>query len=193
MIEGCLLRIYSSAGFFPDTLIVEKDIPVKIYVTRVYGEHVNRLSFEPFVSATDLILPDRVVTIEFTPDKVGEFKILNLGHGSAGTLIVVKNREELKKKMVAKGLQEIALIPSPDDQRIYPSRIEVQLGVPLKIYAMSAATEHLLSIDPFYLSTENNVRPQVVATIDLVPDKVGEFAISDELYQLEGMLVVEES
>lgn len=78
-------------GFFsPDPLIVKKGIPLKINATTLHREHINRLSIQPWISSSDLLIPGKVVVIEFTPDQIGEFKIRNVGHGFEGILKVVE-------------------------------------------------------------------------------------------------------
>jgi len=74
--------------FYPSKITVKKGLPVKIYITTTDSEHINRVSIQPFVSSSGLLEPGKVTVIEFTPDRVGEFKIRNIGHGFEGTLIV---------------------------------------------------------------------------------------------------------
>ncbi len=82
-------RLYDR--YFPDPLIVTQGVPVKLYVTTIAREHVNKISILPFVSETDLILPGKITLVQFTPQQAGEFEILNLGHGFTGKLIVAKS------------------------------------------------------------------------------------------------------
>ena len=60
----------------------------QIYITTTDEEHINRVSIQPFVRRSKLLQPGEVTIIEFTPDRVGEFKIRNIGHGFEGTIIV---------------------------------------------------------------------------------------------------------
>lgn len=76
--------------FFPDPLIVKKDTPLRLLVTTKQREHINRISIQPWVSSSDVILPGKVTIVEFTPDLIGEFYIRNIGHGFTGTLKVVE-------------------------------------------------------------------------------------------------------
>jgi len=75
--------------FEPDPLVVQKDIPLKIYATTDRREHVNRLSILPWITSSDLLAPGKATLIEFTPDQTGEFTIRNIGHGFTGVLEVV--------------------------------------------------------------------------------------------------------
>ena len=78
-------------GYFtPDPLIVKKDIPLELSVTTKQREHINRISILPWISSSDLLIPGKVVIIEFIPDQTGEFKIRNIGHGFEGILKVVE-------------------------------------------------------------------------------------------------------
>ncbi len=86
--EFKLVQTVFPPSFNPDPLIVQKGIPVKIYVTTTQREHVNRISILPWVRSSDVLLPGKVTIVQFTPDRTGEFKIRNIGHDFAGTLIV---------------------------------------------------------------------------------------------------------
>jgi len=74
--------------FYPNKIIVKKGRPVKIYIITTDEEHINRVSIQPFVSSSELIQTGEVTVIKFTPDRVGKFKIRNIGHGFEGTIIV---------------------------------------------------------------------------------------------------------
>ena len=76
--------------FDPPLIVAKKGVPVRIYITTTQREHINRISIQPFVSSSDLVLPRKVTIIEFTPDQTGEFKIRNIGHGFEGTLKVIE-------------------------------------------------------------------------------------------------------
>ena len=76
--------------YSPDPLVVKKGEAVRILATTVDDEHVNRISIRPWVKASDILATGKVTVIEFTPDKVGDFKIRNIGHGFTGVLRVVE-------------------------------------------------------------------------------------------------------
>ena len=84
---GVIQELYPGK-FYPNKIIVKKGHPVKIYITTTDEEHINRVSIQPFVSSSELLQTGEVTVIEFTPDRVGEFKIRNIGHGFEGTIIV---------------------------------------------------------------------------------------------------------
>ena len=75
-------------SFTPDPLIVKRGIPVKLLVTTLHREHVNRISILPWVTTSDTLVPGKVTIIEFTPDQTGDFNIRNIVHGFEGVLRV---------------------------------------------------------------------------------------------------------
>ncbi len=78
------------AYFRPDRITVRKGVPVEIVISTEQSEHVNRISVLPWVESSDVIFPGRPVTIRFTPDEIGEFKVRNIGHGFEATLVVTE-------------------------------------------------------------------------------------------------------
>ena len=76
--------------FSPDPLIVKKGEPLKLLVTTQVREHVNRISILPWVARSNRLSPGKTTVVEFTPDKTGDFKIRNIGHGFTGILKVVE-------------------------------------------------------------------------------------------------------
>ena len=58
------LENYAASQFFPPTVIVIKDVPVSLLMTRLHREHVNEFTIEPFVSNRPFALPGSVATIE---------------------------------------------------------------------------------------------------------------------------------
>ena len=84
-----LIENFAATQFFPKWMVVVKDLPVRIYLTRLHREHVNIFTIEPFYSSSEVILPGEIGTIEFLPDRVGEFSIRNVGHNFEATLVVV--------------------------------------------------------------------------------------------------------
>lgn len=76
--------------FRPDPLTVKKGIPVRLFLRALEREHLNQVSIRPFVTNVTLEPPGKVTIIEFVPERVGTFKIRNLGHDFEGSLIVVE-------------------------------------------------------------------------------------------------------
>ena len=177
--------------FWPDPLVVVKGIPSKLYLSRTHAEHINSfvIASEYF---TDVILPGQIGEMEFMLDEAGEFKIVNAGHGWEGDLVAVETAEEAKKFRKEKGIQEFALLHSLDEFRIVPDRLVVQKGVPVKIYNIAMKFEHRVSIEPFYVPEDINVKQRFNTTIEFTPDKTGEFTILHEIHGIMGTLVVEE-
>jgi len=78
-------------GYFePEEITVKKGVLVKLHISSKQYEHINRISILPWVESSDVVVPGKPITIEFTPDKVGEFKIRNIGHGFEARLTVVE-------------------------------------------------------------------------------------------------------
>ena len=194
LIEDLSVGSTRSTPFFPDRIVVLKDIPVKLYLTRTHREHVNEFSIEPFYYSEDVLLPGELGILEFMPDQIGEFKVRNVGHNWEMTLVVVATAEEAKKIMVENGVQEFALIHSLDDFQIFPDSIVVQKDVTVKLYNISLNADHEVSVVPFYPPPEDyNVRPRKTSTIEFIPDATGQFTISHEIHGFTGALVVEEN
>jgi plastocyanin len=78
------------AYFRPDRITVKRGIPVELLISTEQSEHVNRISVLPWVESSDVVFPGRPVTIRFTPDDVGEFKVRNIGHGFEATMVVTE-------------------------------------------------------------------------------------------------------
>ena len=78
MQEIATIENYAASQFFPPKLIVIKDVPVTLLMTRLHREHVNRFTIEPFVFSRPFANPGSVARITFTPDQSGEFKMRNL-------------------------------------------------------------------------------------------------------------------
>ena len=171
---------------------VVKDIPVKLYLTRLHREHVNRFTIAPFYDSSKVILPGEIGLIEFLPDQVGEFKISNVGHNFHATLVVVETEKEAKIRIEERGVQMYSLIHSIDDFRIFPNRLVVQKGIRTRIHNISLITEHRVSIEPFDVPTDLNVRPKEISIVEFTPDKAGEFTIRHELHGFTGQFIVED-
>lgn len=86
--EIAVIQELYPGNFYPGKVTVKKGLPVKIYITTTDEEHINRVSIQPFVSSSDLLETGKVTIIKFTPDRVGKFKIRNIGHGFEGTIVV---------------------------------------------------------------------------------------------------------
>ena len=80
MQEIATIEAYAASQFFPPKIIVIKDVPVTLTMTRLHREHVNQFSIAPFVSDRPFAFPGSVARITFTPDQSGEFKMRNIGH-----------------------------------------------------------------------------------------------------------------
>jgi heme/copper-type cytochrome/quinol oxidase subunit 2 len=90
--EFALIMDYPGNRFYPGSLTVKMGLPVRLFVTTLTREHVNRLSIEPWVKQSDVAMPGQVIVVEFTPDKVGTFKIMNVGHRFTAQLNVVESK-----------------------------------------------------------------------------------------------------
>ena len=191
--EIAIIENYAATQFFPGNIVVLKGIPVRLYLTRLHREHVNLFTIAPFLSSSDVILPGEIGVMEFLPDEVGEFKIRNVGHNFEANLIVVGTPEEAAQFAADRGVQMFALLHSVDDFRIFPDRLVVQKGIPVTIHNISLIAEHRVSIGPFYVPGENNIRPREITRIEFTPDSTGEFTIRHELHGFTGQLIVEES
>ena len=187
-----LIENYAANQYFPRNIVVLKDVPVRIFLTRLHREHVNKFTIDPFYSSSEVILPGEIGVIEFVPDRVGEFKISNVGHGNEADLIVVETRQEAREYIEGRGRQMYALIHSVDDFRIYPESITVQSGIPVTIHNISLIAPHLVSIDPFQLPEEVNVKPGEISRFEFTPEESGTFTIRHELHGFTGSLIVGE-
>ena len=187
-----LIENYAANEYFPNNIVVLKDIPVRIYLTRIHREHVNLFTIDPFYSSTKVILPGKVGTIDFTPDQAGEFKIRNVGHGNQADLIVVETQQELMEHIAGRERQMYSIIHDVDEFRMFPDRLTVQKDIPVTIHNISLVAEHQVSIEPYYVAEEINVRPREIMRFEFTPDTVGEFTILHELHGFTGTLVVEE-
>ena len=190
--EVAIIENYAATRFFPRWIVVLKDIPVRLYLTRLHREHVNKFTIEPFYSSSEVILPGEIGVIEFLPNQVGEFKISNVGHGFDATLVVVETVEEAKKKIAEREIQMYALIHNVDDSKIFPDRLVVQEGIPTTIHNISLVAEHRVSIEPFYSSEDFNVKPREISRFVFTPDQTGEFTIRHEIHGITGEFIVEE-
>jgi plastocyanin domain-containing protein len=171
---------------------VVQGIPVRLYVTRLHREHINSFSIEPFVRSTAFFPPGTIGVIEFTPDRTGEFVMLNEGHGYRAALSVASSIGEASARSTSTGVQEFALVHDFSGGRLAPQRLVVQRGVPVRIYNTGLGGEDKVSISPFYLPTAANVMQGRITTFEFTPTMAGEFPISYEKGKLSGTLVVED-
>ena len=180
--EVGIIENYAATRFYPKNIVILKDIPVRIYLTRLHREHVNKFSIEPFYRSSEVILPGEVGVIEFVADQVGEFKTRNVGHNFEAALIVVATKEELHQYVADRGKQMYALIHSIDDFRIFPDRLAVQEGVPVTVHNISLIAEHKVSFGPFHKPEDINIKPKEITPIKFTPDEPGEYKIKHELH-----------
>ena len=190
--EIAIIENYAATRFFPGWIVVIKDIPVRLYLTRLHREHVNRFTIEPFFSSSEVILPGEIGVIEFLPDQAGEFKISNVGHNFDATLVVAETQEDANRLAAERGVQMFALIHSIDDFRIFPDELVIQQGIPTTIHNISLIGEHRVSFEPFHVPDDLNIRPREITPIQFTPDSTGEFTIRHEIHGFTGSLVVEE-
>ncbi len=169
-----LIENYAANRYFPRNIVVLKDIPVRIFLTRLHREHINKFSIAPFYSSSEVILPGEVGVIEFVPDKAGEFKISNVGHGNEADLIVVETQQEVREYIEGRGRQMYALIHSVDDSQIYPETLVVQSGIPVTILNISLIDQHQVSIESFLSPEDVNVKPKEVSRFEFTPEDHGE-------------------
>ena len=190
---GARFRIenYAANIYFPKNIVVLKDIPVKIYLTRLHREHVNKFTIAPFYESSEVILPGEIGIIEFVPDQLGEFKIHNVGHGNQADLIVVETQQESRDYIAGRGKQMYALIHDVDEFRIFPDRLVVQKDVPVTIHNIGLVAEHQVSIEPFEVPEAINVKPKEISRFEFMPHEVGVYTIKHELHGFTGTLVVE--
>ena len=185
-----LIENYAANQYFPRNIVVLKNIPVRIFLTRLHREHINKFTIDPFYSSSEVILPGEVGVIEFVPDKVGEFKISNVGHGNQADLIVVETQQEAREYIKGRGEQMYALIHSVDDFRMYPETLVVQSGIPVTILNISLIDQHQVSIESFLSPEDLNVKPGEVSRFEFTPEGHGEYTIRHELHGFTGVLIV---
>ena len=189
--EVATIENYVASQFFPPTVIVIKDVPVDLLMTRLHTEHVNEFSIEPFIFGRPLTPPGFVGKVQFTPDQSGQFKMRNVGHSFEGDFIVADNVEEAKKLIAERGIQEFSLIHDVEAGWIISDRIVVQKDIPVKVYNTSLVGDGRVSIEPFYRPEGVNVEEGKITTFEFIPDVAGEFAIRHGDGDVIGTLVVE--
>ena len=189
--EVATIEDYAASQFFPATVIVIKDVPVNLSMTRLHSEHVNRFTIEPFVFSRPFAPPGAVGRVQFTPDQSGQFKMRNVGHFFEGDFIVAESVEDAKTLIAQRGIQEFSLIHNMEAGWIISDRIVVQKDVPVKVYNTSLMGNGRVSIDPFYRPQGVNVEERKITTFEFIPDVAGEFAIRNGDEVAIGTLVVE--
>ena len=105
--EIATLENYRASQFFPPTLVVVQNVPVRLFMTRLHREHVNRFSIEPFLLSTAFYAPGTMGEERFTPDRSGEFKMRNEGHGFRGDFVVVETSEDARKLAIDRGVSGV--------------------------------------------------------------------------------------
>ena len=189
--EVAVIEDYAQSRFYPEGIIVIKDVPLELHVTRRNREHVNQFNIMPFLRSTNFFPPGTTGVEKFTPDESGEFVMHNVGHGHQGNFVVVDTPGEAESLRAESGRQEFTLIHDLANGTITPGRIVVQLGIPVTIYNISLKGDDTVSIEPFYTSAQVNVVGRKVTTIDFTPNVVGEFVIRYAKHEATGTLVVQ--
>ena len=163
-------------------------------MTRLHTEHINEFSIWPFLrnESFGYIEPGAIGEVEFTPDRFGEkFRISNEGHGFTGSFIVVDSVDKARSRIVEWNIQEFSLIHDLEGGCVYPSRVVVQKGIPVKVYNTSLKGDDRVSIEPFYTPVGVNVKGRQVTTFEFTPDAAGQFTIRYDNHDFVGTLVVE--
>ena len=181
-------RVYDPDGrYFPDPIVVQSGVPVRLNITTIQREHQNRVSIDPFFITSEPVVPGKVRAAVFTPEPPGEYTILNLGHGFTGTLFVMETAEEVAQKRREQGFQEFSLLYGTES--LYPQEIFVQRNVPLKLYNIGLREDHTVSFEPF-LETAKTITANDVTIVEFVPNRLGDFTIHDQTYDITARLVV---
>ena len=191
MQEVAILEDYHATRFYPAGVVVLKDVPLDLYISRLHREHINKFTIEPFLSSTNFFPPGTLGIEQFTPNQTGEFKMHNVGHGYEGDFVVVDTVAEARRRIADKGIQEFSLIHDLEGGRIAPSRLIVQKDVPVRFYNTSLKGQERVSIELFVMPVAPNIRDGVITTIDFTPDVAGEFTIRYDNHAATGTLVVE--
>lgn len=177
--------------YWPDPLILQQSLPTILYAVTDGLEHVNRWRIGPFAEASGM-RPGQVFTFAFMPDMPGTFEIFNLGHNFSGRIIVAADCAEVERLHSEQGVQAFAIIHSPADGRLFPERLTVRIGLPVRLYHLSVSGDHEVSVEA--LATQATiVRQNKIAQTEFTPSQVGEFAIHHADDALAGRLMVRES
>ena len=85
--EFSLIHDMEAASIISDRIVVQKDIPAKVFNTSLKGD--GRVSIDTFYTSEEVNVRERKVTMfEFIPDVAGEFSIRNGDEVVIGTLVV---------------------------------------------------------------------------------------------------------
>ena len=188
--EIATIEDYRASEFSPPRVVVLQDIEVRLFITRLHREHVNSFSIEPFLVSTEFYAPGTMGEERFTPDRLGEFTMVNEGHGFEGDFIVVATPDDARKLAADSGIQELSIIHGLAGERMAPSRIEVFKGIPVRVYNTSLKGTDRVSIDGLYLPEADNVKRGQITTFEFMPDTAGEFRIGYRDSKATGTLVV---
>ena len=164
--EVAFIEDYARSEFYPPVVIVVKDVPLDLYITRLRREHVNQFHILPFLQSTRFDPPGTLAVEKFTPDESGEFVMHNVGHGHEGDFIVVDSLDDADSLRAQAGVQEFALIHDLEGGTLTPGRLLVRQGILVRIYNVSLGGEDAVSIEPFYTSGQVNVFERKVTTFE---------------------------
>lgn len=182
-------------NYYPDPIISIVNQPLRLLVTSDRVEHVNRLQIIPWIQSTDIVRVGQILTVEFTPDSIGTFKIRNLGHQFTGDIIIVEDSAAVDAKYIELGEQGASLIHSNALTQIFPSTTRVLEDIPLTIHNISLDDEHWISILPWVIApptdTTGNVLPRNVTAFQFTPDNTGSFVIQHTVHGFSGTLIVD--
>ena len=188
--EIATIENYGANRFYPDTVVVVKDVKVTLYVTRLHREHVNQFSIEPFLASTAFFPPGTMGVERFRPDRAGEFKMRNIGHEYEGNFIVADTVEDARRIISEMGVQELSLIHDLEGGVLSPSRIVVQKGLLVRVYNTTLRGEDRVSIEALYSPEGNNIAGGKITTFEFLPDVAGGFTIRYDKGAATGTLVV---
>ena len=188
--EIAVIENLASSSYYPLKIVMTKG-PVKLYITRLYREHRNQFNVGPFLMQAAHWPPGQVGTILFEVESVGRFLFENVGHGFASPLVVVESEEEMRSTRAEDGVQEFALIHDLDGGVIYPDRIVVQKGIPVRIHNISLDGEEHVFIDQFIEAVGVDIQPRRVTAFEFTPVEEGEYTIRYDDHSATAKLVVE--
>ena len=182
--------------YFPDPVISSVGEPLRLLITTDSREHVNRLRILPFVEATDVVRVGEIMTVEFTPQDSGTYRIQNIGHGFTGDIIIVEDEGAVDAEIMRRGRQDVSLLHSNAQSQIFPHTIRVLKDVPLTIYNISLDDEHWVSIEPWVTapptSSQGNVLPRAVTIFEFTPSDTGRFTVLHTVHGFSSILIVED-
>lgn len=221
--EFALLHSFSSdlQGVFPTTLVVRKDVKVRLFNTSLNVVH------EPIVISRDQSGSQRVfdvtfraergelTIVEFTPTETGEFFLTHVPHGHNiwAKLIVVESYPDVLKKLKELGVQELGLIHNLNEPgatpfpagRVLPDPLIAFQGVPVRLF--NTSIDQGILHDPVVISEDEDGQKPVfgiegfrvelgkLTTVEFTPDQAGEFFITHKKHghDIVGKLIVKEA